>query len=95
MGPVYHISVIGVRVGGQPEPGPIGHLPVAKETLDASVIRLSPTSPAFPDVEEGIAEWRKAQGGVFNIPMAEIIGFADQAIRGAAGQDQNSPNKLE
>jgi hypothetical protein len=80
---VYHISVIGVRLGGRPR-NQIQHLPVSSATLDASVTRLSGSRAAFPSPDEGIAMWREAQGGVFDIPLAEIIGIADRQIPGPA-----------
>lgn len=74
--PIYHISVVGVGIPG----GAMPHLPVSKQTLDASVTRLSSRKPAFPDPAEGIAIWRENRGGVFTIPVAEALDFVDQAI---------------
>lgn len=77
MGPVYHISVIGIRLQN-PEMHPeLPHTPVSRETLDASVTRLSTKSPAFPNPDEGIALWRGDRGGVFTIPVSEIIEIVD------------------
>lgn len=81
--PIYHVSVIGVRLPG----GAMPHLPVSRETLDASVTRLSSRAPAFPDPAEGISIWRENRGGVFTISIAEALDFVDQAIaRGQAKQ---------
>ena len=81
-GPVYHISVVGVRLGGQTG-SVIQHLPVSRATLDASVTRLSDRPIPFPDAAEGISQWREAEGGVFAIPMSQIIDFVEQAVSGA------------
>lgn len=78
---IYHISVIGVRLGGRDAAVEMQHLPVSELTLNASVTRLSPSNAAFPSADEGIRMWREAQGGVFDIPLAEIIGIADGAMR--------------
>jgi hypothetical protein len=80
---VYHISLIGVRLGGpDAAPAPIGHLPVARQTLDASVLRLSDARPQFADTDEGIAIWTADENaGVFDIPVAEIVDVAEAAIR--------------
>jgi hypothetical protein len=78
-GKVYHISVIGLRMGGGPG-NEIGHLPVSELTLNASVTRLSPSTAAFPEVDEGLAMWREAQGGVFDIALAEIVEIAARQI---------------
>lgn len=80
--PVYHITVVGVRLGGTPG-SVLGHLPVSRQTLDSSLTRLSTRRADFPSAEEGIAEWRRAKGGVFTISVAEIVGFVEQTISGA------------
>ena len=86
--PVYHISIIRVHFSQPGFAGILPHLPVSDETLDASVTRLSPTTPDFPttSVDEGIAEWRKAKGGVFTIPVAEIIAIVEQSVSGQPKQ---------
>ena len=78
--PVYHISVIGVRLNGQAGTM-IAHLPVSEQTLNASVTRESPSDAAFPSAAEGIATWRANRGGVFDIPLARIIEAIDASIR--------------
>jgi hypothetical protein len=35
------------------------------------------TDAEFPDSEEGIEIWRAEEGGVFNIPVAEIVDLVD------------------
>jgi len=77
---VYHISIIGVRLGPEHAPTDLQHLPVSEVTLDASVTRRSESTAAFPTSDEGIAEWRAAQGGVFTISVAEIVGIVDQTV---------------
>jgi hypothetical protein len=49
--------------------------------LDASVTKLSASKAEFPDANGGIAEWRKAQGGVFTVTVAEAVNFAEQTMR--------------
>ena len=70
--PIYHISLIGIHVQGL-RGEEAQHLPVSRETLDASVTRLSSSRAPFPDPSEGITIWRDAHGGVFTIPVAEIV----------------------
>jgi hypothetical protein len=82
-GQVYHISVIGVRLGPQRTLTAMHHLPVSELTLNASVTRLSPSTTPFPRVEEGLAMWRDDRGGVFDIPLAEIIATADRGLSAA------------
>lgn len=75
--PIYHISLIGLSLRG----GVVMHAPVSKQTLDASVTRLSTRRPEFPDPSEGIAIWRADEGGVFTLTVAEIV----EAIESASG----------
>ncbi len=70
---IYHISVVGLKFAARNAPTEIGHLPVSRETLDASVTFLSSQRPIFPDAGPGIAEWRNANGGVFTIPLNQIV----------------------
>jgi hypothetical protein len=79
-GTVYHISMIGIRIGDATQTA--GHLPVSRQTLDASVTRLSASTAEFPDASEGIAEWRRPQGGVFTTTLAEIADFLEKALSG-------------
>ena len=80
---VYHVSIIGIRLTN-PRVSPIlQHLPVSRETLDRSVTRLG-SGGDFPDlaqVKEGIATWREAEGGIFTISLAEIVGLMDEQTR--------------
>ena len=77
---VYHLSIIGVKFARSDIAGILPHIPVSKETLDASVTEQSSSKATFPTsaVDEGIAEWQRAKGGVFTIPVSEIIEIADQ-----------------
>jgi hypothetical protein len=77
---VYHVSIIGVRFRNAPLSGTLGHLPVSRETLDASVTRLSESKAEFPDPSEGIAQWRSANGGVFTIPLGQIVDVVEQSF---------------
>ena len=76
---VYHLSVVGIHFRAAGLLGTLPHTPVSEKTLNASVTTQSHSNAAFPTsaVDEGIAEWRRAQGGIFTIPVAEIIEIAD------------------
>jgi hypothetical protein len=83
LGTVYHISVIGIRFRN-PEMHPeLPHTPVSLETLDASVTRLSTKAPVFPKPEDGIAQWRDDDGGVFTIPVSDIVEIVDRQSSGS------------
>ena len=81
VGPVYHISVIGFKLTNPAVVPVLQQAPVTRATLDASVTRLSPRKDAFPDATEGIASWRKANGGVYTISVAQIIDGTELATR--------------
>ncbi|WP_408588318.1 hypothetical protein [Novosphingobium sp.] len=70
---VFHITIIGVHFRAGDEPQALGHAPFSQAALDASVTRLSRSQALFPDAAEGIAEWRKANGGVFTITVAAAV----------------------
>ena len=67
---VYHISIIGLSVNGQITA--IHHTPVTQEVLNASVTRLGDQAAVFPKADEGIAEWRRAKGGVFSHQLCDL-----------------------
>ncbi|MET1111303.1 MAG: hypothetical protein ABWX67_07240 [Allosphingosinicella sp.] len=82
LGPVFHVSIIGVKIGDR-FGTVLPHLPVARETLDASVTRRAKGKYELPPFEDGIAEWRAAQGGVFTLDLAAIVGFVQTTVAGA------------
>ena len=88
VGPIYHISVVGVHLGGSATTTAIHHLPVSRETLDDSVVALTTSSAAFPDSTDGIKQWRAAHGGVFNIPVSEIVELIDASSTAAGHHHQ-------
>ena len=84
--PIYHLGMVGLRFEGMEGPQPVGHLPVSRATLDASVTRRSAEKPFFMDVEAGIAQWREAKGGVFTISLAEIADVIEKSITQARAE---------
>lgn len=83
-GDVLHVSVFGVRItnprsrSGVNEMVP--HLPLATAALDASVVALQGTGKTADEFEEGYAEWRKAEGGSFTVPIAECLDIVEKAL---------------
>lgn len=87
-GPVYHVSIIGFRLGTPRVHPVLPHAPVTEAVLDASVTRLHLAAAAFPSANDGIKQWREAEGGVFTISISEIVGILDgQAKKMAAEMD--------
>ena len=77
---VYHVSIVGLRIGPERRIEALPHAPVARETLDASVTRLADRRADFPSADEGIALWRADRGGVFTITLAEIAAAVDMVM---------------
>jgi hypothetical protein len=78
LGPVYHISIIGIHLSDATAGSQIDHSPVSQATLDMSTTHLVKSDVVFPDPAPGIAQWRNANGGIFTISVAEIVDFVDQ-----------------
>lgn len=76
---VYHLSIIGAHFATPGIAGILPHIPVSETTLDVSVTKLSSAHPDFPTtaLQDGIAEWQKAKGGIFTIPMSQIMEVVD------------------
>ena len=71
---IYHVSMFVDVPLGDMEQLVVGHLPVSRETLDSAVREPSERDMSeFADWEAGYREWKNAEGGVFTIPMTEII----------------------
>ena len=85
---IYHISIIGVRLNDPAVRREISQVPVSREALDDSVTRLSRSSVPFPDASDGIAEWKRAKGGVFTIPIAKIVDIVEQTMSKMPAQPQ-------
>jgi hypothetical protein len=77
LGPIYHVSVIGLSLQNERILGMLPQTPVSAATLDLSVTRLSSAERVWPDVEPGIAQWRGDHGGVFTISVAAIVQMID------------------
>jgi hypothetical protein len=88
---IYHISIVGLHFSSPGIAGMLPHIPVSDATLDASVTKLATTSETFPNssLEAGIDEWRKANGGVFTIPVAQIIDIVDKQTAQALSSEEN------
>ena len=77
LGVIYHITIVGLVLRNPAAGSALHHAPVSQQTLDASVTRLGQSAIAWPDVEPGIAQWRQDNGGVFTIPVAQIVQIID------------------
>ncbi len=88
LGPIFHISIAGVKVKNPRSPSgfatELPHSPVSKKTLDESVIKLVSKSKPNSQYLEGYKEWKSAfdngGAGIFTIPVQEIVGVIEKAI---------------
>jgi hypothetical protein len=78
-GKVYHVSLTGLHLAGG-QVTQVQHLPLSRETLDASLVAIVAAPDTFPDFHEGYEEWKRARGGVFTIPLAQILDILEQSF---------------
>jgi hypothetical protein len=79
------VSVCVVDVPTDHGPTTIGHLPFDEPALVDSLDQLLETGRTPPPVfEQGYQQWREARGGVFTIPIAQVIAMALNEARNLA-----------
>ncbi len=94
-GQTVHISLWGepVDAPGMASPLVASHLPISADALRRSVRTLvDETPPSDLEFDAGYAEWQSAQGGVFTIPVSEIVGALVEIMsRQQPPQQRNRP----
>lgn len=81
---VVHISVRGLQLrnphtsSGVQDSLP--HLPLDEETLHACVTELVQENAPLPDYEEGYDDWKRNQGGVWTVPLSELLTVLEEAV---------------
>lgn len=74
-GDTVHVSLDGLVMcspHGQPARS-VGHLPIRQDALAASLVALDGEATSPAGFQEGIDTWRNANGGVFTMPLSEIV----------------------
>jgi hypothetical protein len=87
---IFHISVIGVRVKNRRATSDVTtelpHLPVSKQTLDASCVEIVGRSSPHPQYIAGYTDWKRAfdqgRAGIWTASISEIV----QAIEDAGNK---------
>jgi len=87
---VVHVQLSGLSVRNPDAPSGrsslVRHLPIAAEQLAASVVELVSAGGMLVGFDEGYNAWRGAyeagRGGIFTLPLAEIVESMEQAIAG-------------
>lgn len=88
IGKIFHISVNDVHVINPDAPSGLStnlpHFPVSEITLEKSCLKITGHSESNPEYIEGYKIWREAfdagEAGVFDISVAEIVGFIEETI---------------
>ena len=85
--PTYGIYLTGVKIenarAARGFQDVLPHAPVTGAVLDTSVTERVDTTIALDDFDEAYGEWKAAydadEGGVFTIPVSEIVGTIEYA----------------
>lgn len=88
LGSIFHVSILSVRLPphGTAEPftTDLPHCPVSRETLDKSVIALSPVPRRAISFQQGYRQWKGAfdagKAGIFTLSIAEIVSIIEDAV---------------
>ena len=88
LGEIFHITVSDVRVKNKRVPGELTtelpHFPVARETLEASCVKLIRVAKPNPNYAEGYAQWKRAfdqgRAGIFAVPVSEIVQIVETTV---------------
>ena len=88
---IVHIRVDRIQLkncAGGPGPDTAGHMPFAREALDASVIKVLRTGDV-PDYKNGYKEWRQAwdagKGGFYAITVAAAVNVMQETFTQGLG----------
>jgi hypothetical protein len=83
-GTIVHVKLTGLRIPNPQAPDGINsvlpHAPVSEAAVLASVTELTDERADLAGFAEGYETWRQARGGVFTMPLSEVVGFVEQAL---------------
>lgn len=85
---IFHLYIDGLTLKNPLVEGEVQdhlpHVPVSRETLEASVIALQAENVLPPDISEGYVLWREAfeqgRAGVFTLSVQEIVQYIEDAF---------------
>ncbi len=87
-GLIIHIKVVGVSVKNPGAPSgrttELPHIPISLSALASSVLERSDDAVSLDGFDEGYEAWKKAEGGVFMVPVSDVIGFVEKSMIEAA-----------
>jgi hypothetical protein len=87
LGRIYHISISKVQISAGPGvfTDQMPHLPVSKQTLEVSCVKLLGRSEPNPMYLPGYRMWREAfdagRAGIYTISIAEILDLVEKMLQ--------------
>ena len=77
---IVHISLTDVPPGVS-QLSTFAHLPFSEDAVRQSVDALAePDGQPYPGFAAGYAQWQAAKGGVFTVPVPDVIGLLNAAL---------------
>lgn len=77
MGEIVHITVKNVKVRNPSANDGVGkhiqHIPISKASLENCLTKIKNENEVAEGIEQGIQEWRNAEGGVFDLSVSEAV----------------------
>ncbi len=87
LGEVVHISIQGLKIKN-PD-GKIGdkiaHMPMTPGGLRKSNLKLLKEHAPLPDFQDGYRQWQNAQGGAFDLTVAEAVAGTERVVNQSVG----------
>ena len=84
LGVIFHVRLDGLRIANPAKSESphqtLEHTPISREAFAASVIKLLDEKAKIPDFSAGYEDWKKANGGVFTLPLAKIVETIEQGL---------------
>jgi hypothetical protein len=85
VGVILHVRIDGIKLkncSGGHSPTTIQHAPFSREAIDRSVLKLVSQGNVIPDYEAGYLNWREHCGGIYTIPVAEMVSVDEKTLNG-------------
>jgi hypothetical protein len=84
LGRTIHISLNNLRIRNPKHPNQfsevLAHTPIAEGALRASVTQLVQQNAPLPDWQDGYRTWQANNGGVFTLPVSEIVNVVEGSL---------------
>jgi hypothetical protein len=75
-GTIVHVKLTGLQIASG-----IPHAPVDEDHLSGSVTDLTSEAADLDGFEKGYEVWRAARGGIWAIPLAEIVEIVEEGLK--------------